>query len=380
MIYLTFGDQYSGIFQSQVIDVCQFYEEELKTPVRLISFVPYVTYKKNRQLIKSNYKKTIVLPMVPSRNHWYFLYMPFLFISILFSFFSKETMMTRSIWMANMLIKLKKLGGKYRIVYDGRGAAKAEWEEYLNLDNYDPQIIEQAEKNAVILSDWRVAVSNKLVDYWRNEYGYNKEGHCVIPCTINKDFQIPVDKRNIEILNKQVGIDLTKIIITFSGGTDKWQSFDKIITFANDVLSLNKEFFFLFLTKENSLIDSLKIKFPKNVMQKWVKPNEVKKYLSLSDYGVLLRENTVTNQVASPTKLAEYLAMGLIPIISDNIGDYSETLLTNNMAIHYVAFLKNIEKHTKKIATLEKQKYINYAHKHYIKETYKSSYARVNSY
>ena len=58
--------------------------------------------------------------------------------------------------------------------------------------------------------------------------------------------------------------------------------------------------------------------------------NEVPKYLLAADYGLLIRENTVTNQVASPVKFAEYLACGLPVIISRNLGDYSEFVTKNN--------------------------------------------------
>ena len=40
-------------------------------------------------------------------------------------------------------------------------------------------------------------------------------------------------------------------------------------------------------------------------------------------YGFILREDIVVNRVACPTKLVEYLAMGVVPIVdSANIGDF----------------------------------------------------------
>jgi hypothetical protein len=55
----------------------------------------------------------------------------------------------------------------------------------------------------------------------------------------------------------------------------------------------------------------------------------VNKYLCASDYGILLRENSITNQVASPVKFAEYLSAGLKILISENLGDYSEFVTKN---------------------------------------------------
>jgi len=58
-------------------------------------------------------------------------------------------------------------------------------------------------------------------------------------------------------------------------------------------------------------------------LQRWVKHSEVTSVLAACDMGVLIREDSVTNQEASPTKFAEYLSAGLPVIISENLGDYS---------------------------------------------------------
>ena len=45
----------------------------------------------------------------------------------------------------------------------------------------------------------------------------------------------------------------------------------------------------------------------------------------------MYRESSVTNQVASPVKIAEYLSCGLKIIISKNLGDYSEMIEKYNL-------------------------------------------------
>ena len=40
-------------------------------------------------------------------------------------------------------------------------------------------------------------------------------------------------------------------------------------------------------------------------------------------FGLLLREDTIINHIACPTKLVEYIAMGIVPILeSPQIGDF----------------------------------------------------------
>jgi hypothetical protein len=55
-----------------------------------------------------------------------------------------------------------------------------------------------------------------------------------------------------------------------------------------------------------------------------VSHDEVPAYLAAADVGLLLREPSPVNAVASPVKFGEYLASGAAVIMSDNIGDYSD--------------------------------------------------------
>jgi hypothetical protein len=79
----------------------------------------------------------------------------------------------------------------------------------------------------------------------------------------------------------------------------------------------------------------------------------VKDYLSISDYGILIREYSVTNKVASPTKFAEYLNAGLKVIISPEIGDFSAMVDKYNLG--YVYHENNDMLDLKKVSNPEKK-------------------------
>jgi hypothetical protein len=53
--------------------------------------------------------------------------------------------------------------------------------------------------------------------------------------------------------------------------------------------------------------------------------------LDIADYGILLREKSITNKVASPVKCAKYLSRGLKVLISPEIGDYSDWVKNNDL-------------------------------------------------
>jgi glycosyltransferase involved in cell wall biosynthesis len=51
------------------------------------------------------------------------------------------------------------------------------------------------------------------------------------------------------------------------------------------------------------------------------------------DFGFILRDNILLNNVASPIKFVEYISMGVIPIISEGVGDYSSIVKKSGIGI-----------------------------------------------
>ena len=88
----------------------------------------------------------------------------------------------------------------------------------------------------------------------------------------------------------------------------------------------------LFLSKKQS-VEKLSIytEFHDRIVVDWLKPEDVYSVLNACDYGVLCREDSITNRVASPTKFAEYLASGLKILISERVGDYSNLVSENEI-------------------------------------------------
>ena len=82
-------------------------------------------------------------------------------------------------------------------------------------------------------------------------------------------------------------------------------------------------------------IENLKRQYPGRMIQIWSAEQDVTSYLKLADYGLLIRENTVTNSVASPVKFAEYLNAGLNVIISPVLKDFTEFVKGIRRAGHY---------------------------------------------
>ena len=55
-----------------------------------------------------------------------------------------------------------------------------------------------------------------------------------------------------------------------------------------------------------------------------VPPEELPCAIADAKFGLLLREDNIVNNIATPTKLSSYMSCGLIPIVSSCIKDYSK--------------------------------------------------------
>lgn len=367
-IYLTYNDTPSGIFSSQVIDLVKFLNSELNFTVKLVSFISVRGFCENRKLIKNELSDSIVLPMFPGVNNWKM--NTFLFSLICF-FLKPETIIGRSVLATQLALKQNK---RAKIIYDGRGAITEEWHEYnVITDRGMLNEIESLEKECVLKSDFRMAVSNQLLDLWKVKYTYSESKHVVIPCTLNSLFEnMTITQEIIFEKRKALGYAIEDVIFVYSGSLAGWQSIKLMIDFVKNILHKSNTHKMLFLSNLNQEIKFLQIEFPNQVQCLKLNPIEVPPILVACDYGLLLREKSLTNQVASPVKFAEYLACGLQVIISNKLGDYSDFVKINKCGFNMTDFNIN---HFQ--ATLSKEEIKKIAIDNFSKKSYTESYKKI---
>lgn len=373
MIYLTYADQPSGVYASQVIDVCRYINKMTNANIKLVAFISMHDFSKNKLKIKSELPSAWVLPMLPKQKYWQFS----AFVFLLFVFFSRhKTVIARNVIATQIALAAKKWSSVKKVCFDGRGAIAAEWHEYdvVKIPEWKKNI-NRWEKNAALNSDYRIAVSAQLIEYWKNSYGYNEINHIVIPCTLNSNFDpgFP-DEKKIAYIRKELDFSADDILLVYSGSTAGWQSFALVKNFLQKAISSNPRVKVLFLSGTDVNIEELKKEFPGKVKNKFVEHKQVQDYLFTCDYGILLREPTITNKVAAPTKFAEYLSAGLAVLISENIGDYS--LFVRQHKCGYVIaedICPPIEKNT----TAERIRLINLVVQFYTKDANLEAYKNL---
>jgi len=373
MIYLTYADPPSGVFSSQVNDVCNYVNKELNAGIRLVAFISLRDFNKNKSKIKKEVQNAIVLPMLPKANYWKFSVGILMLICLLLG---EKIVIARGVLACNVALGVKKAGVIKKICYDGRGAIAAEWEEY-KVAPYKNLIltIETLEKNAVLKTDYRISVSTKLVEYWKERFGYNDSEYVVIPCTLNSDFKGELPSGEAIKKNREdAGFHADDLILVYSGSVSGWQSFGILHGFFSPFLKENKNHKILFMSGEDVNIKKLINEFSEQVKCKWVEHKDVQKILSMCDFGILIREKSVTNQVAAPTKFAEYLSAGLKVLISEEIGDYSDFVKEKNCG----QAIKEGEKiKVEKMSLEEKQRMTEIVVKYFTKASQKENYKKL---
>lgn len=331
ILFLTYNDPPSGVYWSQVTDVVAHLNSLGGPHVRLLALVSMRGFRESRRKILAHSPDAIVRPMVPRMKNWR---MNAWWVDRTCRRLRPTGIMARGAlgtWLA-MQARDKGLVGK--VCFDARGAYAAEWEEYRIIDD-DALVamVGQVEREAVQGSDLRLAVSHALVDYWRDRFSYDGTGHVVVPCALAASHL--KEATDPEGTRKTLGFLPDDVVLVYSGSAAGWQSFTLLERAVGTMLASQPKVKVLFLSPPDHALEALVAKWPGRARRMWVRPDEVHDVLNACDHALLVREDTVTNRVASPTKFAEYLACGLPVIISAHIGDFSETVREQGLGTVY---------------------------------------------
>ncbi len=332
MIYLTYNDSVSGIYYSQVIDVVNYLNTISKEQTKLIAFISIRDFKANNRKIKTRCANSSVYPMFPKPKNWKWNIITLFFILL---FKQKQKIMARGVFATNLALTLKKMRFCSKVIFDARGAYHAEFTEYnLITDKGILNTIKELENNAITKTDYKLAVSEKLMRYWETNYNYTSLNYEVIPCTLSHDFMFDFPTENeLKKYKTDFGYKESDIIFIYSGSSADWQSFNLVDKVMTSIMS-DVNVHLIVLSNHFSSEFNVVKQYANRIKIMFVEPQKVKEYLLIADYGILFREQSITNQVASPVKFAEYLSCGLKILISENIGDYTSFSHLNNIQLN----------------------------------------------
>lgn len=238
------------------------------------------------------------------------------FFRIIKILFSSQTIYSHSIYMIrNIWFLLPFYNGK--IILDAHGVVPEEV-RYFDGDKFSYLIMSLVEKIIFTKKEITViCVTKAMRMHFINKYKRFKGKfliYSIFPA------HLYAKNNSFEVYN----IGKNEVTVLYSGGNALWQKIDLMLDVIEKNQSLNINYIILTSDIEEfaKKISNRKINMQQLVLKN-VSANELHEFYKTADYGFILRDDNVVNNVANPTKLIEYLFYGIIPIvISPKIGDY----------------------------------------------------------
>jgi glycosyltransferase involved in cell wall biosynthesis len=220
-----------------------------------------------------------------------------------------------------------------RVVFDARGASgpEARLRTQFFHENPDEGMLERVynrglgfDKRAAEAADAISTISEPLrIDLAR--HGTNGKPFGVIPCCVDAPL---FDGEARDEVRGALGVGDDELLFVHVSTEARWEAFDQVYDFFREVSSRRpSKLLFLTMLDEATIVREIGLEaLSSGVLVRSVPPHEVKRYLSASDVGLLLRRPHETHRVASPIKFAEYLGAGLAIVVSAGIGETAEVV------------------------------------------------------
>ena len=178
------------------------------------------------------------------------------------------------------------------------------------------------ERALISESDSIVSLTNCGKDVLVSNYGVSPNKISVIPTCVN--FTL-FNFSEVERINtrKKLGIPEDAYVLVYNGSIGGYYNVDEMLKIFYCIKEMRPNAYFLFVTKQNPEIVLAKVdeKYRSSLVFDSCRLNEMYKYLSAADLGLILYDNSFSSTGRSPTKLAEYWSIGLPVICPKGVGD-----------------------------------------------------------
>ena len=239
-------------------------------------------------------------------------------------------------------LRLKSWIPETKVVFDMRGDTPAEY--LLSVEKSGGDLRSRAvrrkyeklksiEMRAVKESDAILCVSGVMRDKIVGEYRVPPQKIHVIP-TVANTRKFYWDPQLRSVVRKELGIE-DKFTFVYAGSIRAYQSIEILLEFFRNTQVKRSEVHLLLITPQSTEDEQYlhRLLSPGTCTVRSASHNEMARWLNAADAGLLLREPNPVNQVAAPTKFAEYLLCGLPVVMTAGIGDFSELAKKEKMGI-----------------------------------------------
>jgi glycosyltransferase involved in cell wall biosynthesis len=212
------------------------------------------------------------------------------------------------------------------LLWDCRGDSVVEAEERLRrwaiphvLKQYKLRREARIRQKAAAASDGALFVSNRLKAVCAGVM--EDKPAAVIPCTASEDIFF-FDECLRTCSRKRLGYAAGHRVFVFSGGMQSYQCVDLTVEVFRKLAAEDPAVRLLIITPNAPIaMQTLQSRSQGLIRVIEATYHEVNSYLNAADAGFLLREKNRLNEVASPTKFAEYCLTGLPVIMQNTVKD-----------------------------------------------------------
>lgn len=228
-----------------------------------------------------------------------------------------------------------------RVIFDCRGLAHAEYAYEQTIMGCPPEAwgerreqIHAMEERCARDADAVLCVSKAMARYVINEFRVDPARLRVVPCVVNtKAFAQALPGR--DVVRAELGFG-DRLVVTYCGGLHGWQLPEQSFRVFQLIQRFEPRVHFFALTTQPDKMRALAVRAGLNesdITVRRVPHEQVPRYLVAGDIGLLLREQSPLNTVASPVKFGEYLAAGLPVVLTEGIGDFSDLVRLDGLGL-----------------------------------------------
>lgn len=318
VVYLTTESYFhEPIIKSQVVPLLNYLSDD-KYNFTLVTFEKNVGLSQNKHFTHKQLK---------FRSH---LLNMFVLIYHIFKISNKSDIIHVRSYPPMLAALILRLINGNKVIFDPRGL----WPEEMSYSVKRPFItfvFSFLEKYFCKYSSKVVFVSKAFENLFIERYPLQKSKYIVVPT-----FSLPLDltcDRTIINIKHQVFKNEDAILFVYSGSFETWQKIDKVVEYFQFLEHRVENSRFLFLTKSIDLFkEYLKDKLSSERFYIYsADQKDIGLYLSQCDFGIIFRDKHIVNIVSAPIKIKDYLTANLRVLLSDNIGDSSELVVSNNL-------------------------------------------------
>lgn len=226
--------------------------------------------------------------------------------------------------------RVARLSRRVRYVYDARGDFEGEMRMQAAAAGTPPAKLEREVRQAFATRQAAIdgaahvlCVSTVLRDRFVALHGLDPARCSVVPCVADAE-KFRVDETRRSAARAELHVE-DRFVVVYPGRFGAWHYNEETFAVVRGLMDADPSVFFLVLTPDTDAASALARRMLPNGRYeiRSARHDEVPRYLCASDLGILLRAPDPTNEVACPTKFAEYVLSGLPVLISSGIGDCS---------------------------------------------------------